>query len=489
MRILIRLALALVVLGLAAAALVWFALRPPPSLALPERGVTLDGVTLINPGLESRARMRIVVSDDRISEIADAPTASPTAAVSPWAGHFVLPGLTDLHVHFPPAGLPGQSELFAFLFLYHGVTTVRDAGDVDGTATEPARRGVAEHRFPGPRIFACGPFLDGEPPIWRNSRKVVAEGDGRRAVAEIKAAGYECVKAYNELDASALAEIRAAAHESGLPVIGHVPRRVSYEDAQLDDVQHLIGIAPPPADPNTRFPAIMNQWTLLDEARIGHIVQVSLAKQIANTPTLVVSDRLLAMEHYDELLQTPDVKLLPRFYSEVVWSPREGLPILRHLSADDFAALRASVRPRLRMVNRLYQAGAKLHIGTDVQNPFVVPGISLHRELRFFEQAGIPLSAVWAIATRGPAETLGEPLFGRIAVGARADLLIFREDPTQSLDALDTLEAVIADGRLYPRAELDAQLARYQAWFGGRLYDTVATALVRRVLANLLTRS
>ena len=73
----------------------------------------------------------------------------------------MIPGLIDMHVHFPPDTGLRQTELFALLFLDHGVTTVRDAGDVDGTATAPARDAAKSGAFPVPRVLACGYFVDG----------------------------------------------------------------------------------------------------------------------------------------------------------------------------------------------------------------------------------------------------------------------------------------------------------------------------------------
>ena len=98
---------------------------------------------------------------------------------------YVLPGLTDMHVHFPPPALSGQTELFAFLMLYHGITAVRDAGDVDGQSSAPARDGVASGLFPGPRIFSCGPFLDGDPPLWGNSIVIGSPEEARAAAASL----------------------------------------------------------------------------------------------------------------------------------------------------------------------------------------------------------------------------------------------------------------------------------------------------------------
>jgi cytosine/adenosine deaminase-related metal-dependent hydrolase len=100
-------------------------------------------------------------------------------------------------------------------------------------------------------------------------------------------------------------------------------------------------------------------------------------------------------------------------------------------------------------------------------------------------EAGIPLLDVWALATRGSARALGVQDHGTIRPGAPADLLIFRDDPTRDLAALVTLEAVIAGGRLYSRAAIDAGLARYQKHFDSWLFDTLSTMLTKRVMGQM----
>lgn len=479
MRRLVRL---VVFLALAAAALgagLYAIVRPPAPLPLPEQDVVLDGVTLLRPGEGRAERQRLVVRGGSI----DAIEPAADGANGPFAGMYVLPGLADLHVHFPPSSLPGQGELFAFLLLYHGVTAVRDAGDVDGTATEPVRRGIAEGRFAGPRVFACGMFVDGEPPLWKNTLLARSPEEGRQAVATLAARDYDCVKAYNELDAPTLAAVREAAHERGLPVIGHVPRRVPLEEARLDDVQHLTGV-PVASDPALSFPERLRDFETLDEARLEQVIEASLASHIAHTPTLVTIDRLLASEELAALLAEPELRLLPRFYREVVWSPSGGTSVAGRLDADGFAMVRRAFAAMKRVARTMGERGVRLHTGTDTLIAFVVPGASLHRELRLWVDAGFTPEQALAASARDSAADLGVPGLGELRPGAPAELLILRDDPTQSLAALDTIAGVVRDGRLYTRDRLDAQLERYRGHHDGALYDAVVTPIVRAVLAR-----
>jgi imidazolonepropionase-like amidohydrolase len=469
-------------LGLGAA-LAWWALAPPAPLALPPRGLVLEDVTLVNPGGARLAHRTLRVEGSTIAAIE---AAGGGAAAGPWRAAFVVPGLVDMHVHFPPPTGLGQTELFALLFLAHGVTSVRDAGDADGTATAPARDGVREGRFPGPRVFACGPFVDGPEPLWPNSIVVRDAGEAAAAVERIAGAGFDCVKVYDGLEPAALAAVKAEAARHGLPVIGHVPRRVSWEEARLDDVQHLTGFGRIDGDLRP-FPEPLGPWRDLDDAALAEIARRSAALGIAHTPTLVTGARLRATRDLAAAQRAPDALLLPRLYRDVVWTP-SGSPLLARFGPAEYAILEVAGERSRRLVGLMQRAGVRLHAGSDTLNPFLVPGAALHGELRELIAAGLTPEEAWVAATRAPGEMLarrGLPGLGTLAPGAPADLLVFRDDPTRDLAALGALEAVVADGRLYPRAVLERELARRRAYAGGWLFDRISVSVARRMLARL----
>jgi imidazolonepropionase-like amidohydrolase len=100
-----------------------------------------------------------------------------------------------------------------------------------------------------------------------------------------------------------------------------------------------------------------------------------------------------------------------------------------------------------------------------------VPGASLWNELRDLVQAGFTPEQAWAAATSGNGAVLPEPKLGVIEPGAPADVLVFHDDPTRSLDALPTLEGAVANGRFYSRTTLGQAPARYRRYFNGWIYD------------------
>ena len=133
------------------------------------------------------------------------------------------------------------------------------------------------------------------------------------------------------------------------------------------------------------------------------------------------------------------------------------------------------------MTARLHAHGVRVHAGTDTLMPYVAPGSSLHGELAELRDAGIASDDVWNIATREAGHTLGLAGLGTLEVGAPADLLFLRSDPRGDLSALREIEAVLADGRLYRRADIEAMLAQTDAHFHGFFYDSVMQATMKFV--------
>lgn len=463
-----RLALVLAALAAVAAVVAVPWLRPP-SVEVPDRGVELAGVTVVNPGLGRQPQRRIVVRGTRIAAIEPSAPGTPAR----WGGSFVLPGLIDMHVHWGA----DQRELFGLLFLAHGVTTVRDAGDLTGTIAE-TRRLVEAGELAGPTVHACGPILDGRPPTWPGSRAVGDRVEGYLAVADASGGGADCIKVYEGLAREPLAAVREAAAERSLPVIGHVPRGMALADAGIADVQHLTGV-PEPLFTDGTFAAWVESWLDLSEARVAAVVRDSRRLSIAHTPTLVMWHRLSRLFR---AAAAPPPSLLPRYYRDVVWDPRAGLPFVRDLRPEVCDALARALPAMMRVVGRMHAAGVRLHAGSDVPSPLVVPGAGLHEELRLLADAGLSPEEAWAAATRVAGETLGVPDLGVVRPGAPADLLVFRDDPTTDLRALSTLQAVVARGRLYARADLEQAVAAHRALHESFVYDTVVTALARPLL-------
>jgi hypothetical protein len=421
------------------------------------RRFVLPGVTVIDPAVGQEVA-DVLVADGNVVDVV--PPSSERRyegyeLLEAYRGCFVMPALVDMHAHLAPHNVLGLIDLFLLLFLSHGITTVRDAGDTDGTSLPESRDGLASGRFIGPRLFCAGPFINKRGTLryrWKNSLWVDGPGDADSIARALVGLGARCMKLYEGLTVEDIAALERAAAEHGLNTLGHVPTQLGLEEAKLADAQHFFGVAPPASLPRDHVLDRLCAWGAVDSARLDVIVRASVEGRLANTPTLVVNERLLAAGPTG-LSEDPSLKLLPRFFREVIWHPGRGLPAYRNPDAARVDRLKDAMEKRLDLVGRLYRAGATLRIGTDFQS-FVVPGWALHQEMRLFEKAGIPTPVVLRMATRDAALALGQEQLGVIRKNAIADLLVCRDDPSRDLGALSTIRAVAHKGALYSSEHL-----------------------------------
>ena len=458
--------------GLMGIAAVAWIIRAPTPAPVPGFGVTMTDVTIINPGRPHRPGSTIVVEGATISRITTRPPAEPPTGPGQWSGRYVLPGLIDMHVHHPSRMAPGHAELFALMFLAHGVTTVRDAGNFDGLIWDLKAR-IDTARIPGPRIHAAGPIMDGPNPTWPGSIRIARPEDVEPAVQDLVHDGASFLKIYNGFPPGAIPELQKVAEKHRLRIVGHMPRGASLETCQIDDVQHLSGVPDyskiPPEATHGRS---VSAWLALDRARIDHVVRASREHLQTHTPTLVLYHRLARLVQYPQDAGDPWVKRLPRVFPDILWNPALD-PRYRHIRTPDWISYTDVAARTQEVVGHLHRAGIPIHAGTDTPNPFVIPGKSLHEELGHLVAAGLTVEEAWIAATQRPGAWLESSGLGTLRPGAPADLLIFREDPTVDLAALNTLEAIVAGGRLYRREDLLAEIGRYAARFHSTLYDRV----------------
>lgn len=378
-------------------------------------------------------------------------------------GGFLTPGLIDMHTHLPAGNPLDLSGHFMQLYLAHGVTTIRDTGDMDGTGVAAARRALEDVGWHGPRIVTAGAFVGGPgKQRWPNTKTMAASHEADRVVDELVAEGSALVKAYEGLDRDSISALVGAATRRDLHVIGHVPHDLAYEDALIPEPQHFFGVPPPGELTCTSVLCRGGDWSTVDTDRLRDIVDVTLEHGLGNTPTLVQNRSLLRYRYPDANPSDPTIQLLPPHYVDVIWHPEIGIPVYRELPPERLDALDDALWKKSRLTKMLFDAGARLHLGTDVQQPFVVPGRSLHHEMQLFANAGIPSTDVWRLATVAAGDHLGLPNGGRVAVGSAADLVIHSSDPTKSVDPARWLTATVAGGQLFTQETLWGSIRKFQ---------------------------
>jgi imidazolonepropionase-like amidohydrolase len=413
------------------------------------------------------AEQTVLVRDGRIAEIGPAGKVKiPNGAIQiDGRGKYLMPGLADMHVHlYPGAGkqddLAGQQLQ---LFLANGVTTIRNMiGKPEHLAL---RDKVAKGELLGPTIYTAGPPLLGN--------TVPTPETAERAVEEQKKAGYDFLKVHEGLSPETYAAIVATARRVGIPFAGHVTATVGLKralEAKQTSIEHLDGYlqamvadnspVPPPASQIVVGPVLDH----IDENKIPLLAKRTREAGVWNDPTLTLFRVIVSDTKAEELLKWPELQYVPA-------KMRDGFVKQKQSTADIPASMSERLRfieLRNKMLLALHKAGAKLLVGPDSPQFFMVTGFATHRELQSFVDAGLtPYEAIEA-ATRNPGEYIAEIMkrerdFGTVEVGMRADLLLLDANPLQAVVNLQKRAGVMLGGRWLPESELRKMLENIAA--------------------------
>ncbi|WP_129645843.1 amidohydrolase family protein [Peristeroidobacter agariperforans] len=402
----------------------------------------------------------VVVVHDRIRELGPAASVSipDNATVIDGRGKYLMPGLADMHAH------TWEEEDFPLL-LANGVTTIRNM--FGGPIHLRWKKSIVAGEFAGPNIYTAGPIIDGNPPIWPGP-VVENAAQAHRTVAEQQAAGYDFLKIYSRLSSEAYDAIVQEAKAKNMAVAGHVPDAVGLHAALstgIKSIEHLSGyefLARKAIGPGEAA-----SWARLDESQFESIARETAKSGAWNCPTLVLFQHRVATEE-SEFLGRLLARDEMRYVSAATvrsWLPQNNF--LKNTTPARAASSREKGDTlRKKLVYALHKAGAGLLLGTDYGNPFVVPGFSLHQELRNFVDAGLsPFEAIRA-GTSGAAEFMNaRNEFGTVAVGRRADLILIEGNPLEDVANVNKRAGVMLRGKWYSQSQLASALDELAARF------------------------
>jgi hypothetical protein len=444
--------------------------------------VTVIDVTGAPPQPDST----VVISDSRITAVGPSSSLhipSGTKVIDA-SGKFLIPGLADMHVHLTGAGEPsGSREFILPLLIANGITTVRDMGG-RVVLLKQLRQEIASGDRIGPQIFFVGPYLDGDPPYFQPSIVVRNAQDASAAVQQLKSDGVDFIKVQSRLQPAAYFAIAEASRRAAMRYVGHVPDAISAREASSagqTSIEHLTGVllacstredelrrrqlaAPSPYGSVSQSLERLRIWQqdLLDsysDAKAGQLFQTFAANHTWQVPTFPLLIHLAFLTPETDVANDSRAEYVPASVRKI-WDAgrRENLA---NQGAAEFQMRRELVKRSLSVFKQMYITGVPVMAGTDATAPNVFPGFALHEDLFYFVQAGLtPLEALQA-ATAKPAEFLGRLAEqGTIAPGKRADLVLLDANPLDDIRNTQKIDAVIVNGKLLNRGDLDALLAK-----------------------------
>ena len=409
----------------------------------------------------------VVILGGRITAVGEteATDVPPAALRVDGHGRYLMPGLVDMHVHLFNNATNRLPNEWAFpLFIANGVTGVREmaAKPADIATIRDWRGASARGDLTAPHVLAAGVSIPFGSPV-----------AARQWLREAHAAGADFAKVFSPVTKRNWRALLEEARKLRMPVCGHIPDEVTLLEAAKAGQrsnEHLTQV----------FAACSGrEEQLLAKRRSAPRIALTTSldgpeRDVLDSFDQVVCDRTAAALATTGQVQVPTLVLNEReargtqasLHDDARWA---------YLRADEQArwqslSTKHPIRERrlasqrlevsLKIVKTLHAAGVRILAGTDAPMPLVYPGFALHKELELLVEAGLSPADALRAATIWPAEFLGKgESTGSIAVGKRADLVLLDDNPLRDISNTQRIRAVVLDGRLLQRADLDALLS------------------------------
>ena len=419
------------------------------------------------------------------------------AIVIDGTGKFLMPGMTDAHVHFSQSGglytRPDAINLKKYMpyekdidwghanmedvlrrYLQNGITSVIDVGS---TTNYLQQRNNFKDKTYAPKIYMTGPLITSyEPDAFKKLGNdepfslVATEEEGRKMVQQQLQYHPDFIKIWYIADGKDKAEAARKflpvakatideAHQHNLKVAVHATERITAQLAVEAGCDYLV-------------------HSVDDEIVSDDFIKLLKSKNVILCPTLTVfagyrrtfgqeldfSTRELMKANPVQLGSLYDLKHLPEPALADAYKNSIRSNNSRFLKQDSICLVN---------LKRMIDAGIRIAAGTDAGNIGTLHGTSLLGELKEMRKAGLSNWQVIQSATINPTYILGkEKESGSIAVGKKADMILLNANPLDELGNLDQINLVINKGFIIrpdtliketPVALIQRQLNAYNA--------------------------
>jgi imidazolonepropionase-like amidohydrolase len=350
-------------------------------------------------------------------------------------GTYLMPGLADMHTHiwYKEDILP---------YVANGITTVLNMGSPSSILQ--FRTQAANREIIAPTIFASG-FVDGP-----DSRGWLARtpAEAEEAATEIKAEGWDFIKAYNGIPADAYQALMEKAKSENIAVIGHGVRAPGMQGV-LSSGQIMIAHAE-----EYLYTFFSNAP---DASKIAEAVTLTKNTGAYVTPNLCTYETIARQwgnpAEAQRLLNLPEMKYVSPKWKDNFWKQF------------DFARRNGNIDTQYNFLKQLtkafYDGGVPLLLGSDT--PFMTGqanGFAIHDDIRNLIECGLSPFQALSIGTRNAGEFIkkyvpGSKPFGLVKVGFKADLLLLQSNPFTDTNALKDRVGVMISGRWLSEAKLN----------------------------------
>lgn len=418
----------------------------------------------------------ILINADTIASIIDGRQKVNAIEVIEGNGRLTIPGFIDTHVHLhqiyaigndvAPKQLVSDSltyfrNILADQYLKYGTTTIVDMGQPESwmeVTTDWQKNPSPDY----PNIFNTGGALisdlewDKKPPM--HHTRVFNPAYVNKKVQEYEKLGLKHLKLYWKLEEEDMKAVIAEAKNQNMNFYAHVDNNITTISRAMDfgvkNFEHFFTLVAGTLTLSDHWDSLNEKYNLDKIRNIDEYaaVMVFFFDYIKENPELEqkLLDLLDKMAHKKASISTT-IHVLGATAGKT-----DFFSSFKHFPLRDSADLSYSTLQKqqlehafdvmMEFLKLAHEKGVKIRIGTDCRNG----GRALLSELILLYKADFSIEDILQIATLNGAKAMNiEDHYGIIAVGNKADLVIFHNSPFEDFKSFLSEKIVIKGGKLY----------------------------------------
>lgn len=425
----------------------------------------------------TKSNQTIAIQDDKIISITPYSDLYELKAetIIDGTNKYIIPSLWDMHTHYTTSK---EHQGFLNLFIANGVLGVRDLwGNIK------TRDSLVASNILMPRIFLSGHIIDGPFTLLQGTLQPNSPEQAVHLIDSLKETGADFIKVYDDLSEEVYKAIAKKCNELNLPFAGHTPDAITaFEASDLGQksIEHLNGIfESSSSDQKTidsleyvfkqafiqrDIPNAIKAHTEIgtlysssyDENELNKLSEILIKNNTFITPTLIVLNNYWYRKHVD-FTKDPRHIYIPANMLEQ-WNPANEFPS-NMFPNETWESGKKIVAISKIITNKLNANGVKLLAGTDCGVSYVLPGFSIHDELKLLVESGLSNGEALQTATINPAEyfNLTDSL-GTVTVDKIADLVLLDNNPLENINNTQSIFGIIYKGIYIDRNKLNELL-------------------------------
>lgn len=352
----------------------------------------LEDVTIIDgTGKLAQPSSYILIENGKITSIGKKGKIKypGNARVLKLKNKFVIPGLIEMHTHM-------YDEKVCRALLASGITTMRIPAASPKESTELRTR-IASGEIIGPRIFTAGNLIDG-PGSTSSNLIVKSEEEVHEAVRQEIKTGVDYVKLYTSLTPELVKAAIDEAHLHGVKVIGHLGRTswTFAANSGIDALCHSAMSGPiweliPTEKRDTYLnlscpvdgfnPNLFKEWGEnfnIDGPEMKELTKALAENKVTIDPTLVMMEAMIWGNDSTYLNHMETDNVSKAFTKQ--WRNGNLHPYTSWWSDEAHSDAKNLFPVFQKIIKCFWDNVILITAGTDLGNPWLAPGVSLHRE-------------------------------------------------------------------------------------------------------------